>query len=81
MAGGVWTTANSSYYLYTNQYYWTGSPVDFENGFAGEFSAGSSSSLSCGSVNNAYGARPVVSLTSDIVGTGSGTWNDPYIIN
>jgi hypothetical protein len=32
MAGGVWNTNNSSFYLYTNQYYWSLSPYYFYNG-------------------------------------------------
>src|SRR5574344_1565816 len=32
MAGGVSGTSNSSFYLYTNQYYWSLSPYDFGHG-------------------------------------------------
>ena len=81
MAGGVYYTDNSSYYLYTNQDYWLGSPIIFD-GFAYEFIVGSSGYLGNDSgVNNAYGARPVVSLSSKAKLLGNGTYNDVYTVN
>jgi hypothetical protein len=49
MAGGVWYTNNSSFYLYTNQLYWSLSPSFFNSGFAFEFV------LSSGGVLDSYG--------------------------
>ena len=83
MAGGVWNTSNSSYYLYTNQYYWSGSPNFFISSgtYAAEFYVNSSGNLSNYFVSYAYGARPVVSLSSKAKLSGSGTYNDVYTVN
>ena len=83
MAGGKWRTDNSSYYLYTNQDYWSGSPCIFtgDNVFAGEFSVFSSGFLSNGLVTSTYGARPVVSLSSKAKLSGNGTYNDVYTVS
>ena len=83
MAGGVYGTSNSSYYLYTNQYYWSGSPLIFSSSdpSAIEFGVNSSGSLYYNYVFNAHGARPVVSLSSKAKLSGSGTYNDVYTVN
>ena len=82
MAGGKWATGNSSYYLYTNQNYWLGSPSYFSSGtYADEFYVNSSGYLYYNSgVNSLYGARPVVSLSSKAKLSGSGTYNDVYTV-
>ena len=83
MAGGVNETSNSSYYLYTSQYYWSGSPSYFNgiNARAAEFRVHSSGDLDYYFVYNTYGARPVVSLSSKAKLSGSGTYNDVYTVN
>ena len=82
MAGGKWATGNNSYYLYTNQNYWLGSPSYFSSGtYADEFYVNSSGYLYYNSgVNSLYGARPVVSLSSKAKLSGSGTYNDVYTV-
>ncbi|MDY4545124.1 MAG: hypothetical protein SPE00_07415, partial [Bacilli bacterium] len=83
MAGGVYDSSNSSYYLYTNQYYWSGSPYFFYsfNTVAREFRVASSGGLSNSPVASPYGARPVVSLSSKAKLSGNGTYNDVYTVN
>ena len=81
MAGGVWNTSNSSYYLYTNQYYWSGSPNIFNSSYATEFYVNSSGYFYNNYVYNAYGARPVVSLSSKAKLLGSGTYSNPYTVS
>ena len=83
MAGGVvsYSNANSSYYLYTNQPYWSGSPFLFNSGYADEFHVNSSGNLSNRSVLNAAGTRPVVSLSSKVQLSGSGTYDDVYTVS
>ena len=81
MAGGKLGSSNSSYYLYTNQYYWFGSPLNFRSGFANEFNLSSSGSLYSYSVDSDYGARPVVSLSSKAKLSGSGTYSNPYTVS
>ena len=83
MAGGVYGSRNinSSYYLYTNQYYWSGSPRDFYNSRAGEFYVYSLGFLDYDFVNNRDGARPVVSLSSKAKLSGNGTYSNPYTVS
>ena len=86
MAGGVYgssntNSTNSSYYLYTNQYYWSGSPGYFSTAFAREFYVYVGGSLSRTDVDDAKGARPVVSLSSKAKLSGSGTYNDVYTVS
>ena len=82
MAGGVNSSdnENSSYYLYTNQYYWTGSPFNFNSSGASVFIVYSSGYLYGYSVDIASGARPVISLSSKAKLLGSGTYNDVYTV-
>ena len=82
MAGGVNSSdnENSSYYLYTNQYYWSGSPFNFNSSGAGVFIVYSSGYLYGYSVDIASGARPVISLSSKAKLLGSGTYNDVYTV-
>ena len=83
MAGGKSGTSNSTYYLYTNQYYWSGSPTYFNNsvGDANGFYVGSSDDLQGYGVIGALGARPVVSLSSKAKLTGDGTYSNPYTVS
>ena len=83
MAGGVYNSGNrnSSYYLHTNQYYWLGSPNNFNGGSALGFRVHSSGSLRNHTVNNSYGARPVVSLSSKAKLSGNGTYSNPYTVS
>ena len=80
MAGGKGATDNSTYYLYTNQYYWSGSPHSFLSYTSSAFGFYVSSSGALGNVGvfDDNGARPVVSLSSDANLIGDGTWNNVY---
>ena len=82
MAGGVNSSdnENSSYYLYTNQYYWSGSPFNFNSSGASVFIVYSLGYLYGYSVDIASGARPVISLSSKAKLLGSGTYNDVYTV-
>ena len=82
LAGGVWVTGNSSYYLNTGKWYWALSAGDWGSGRSFVFHVRSD-----GALNNNYivlypdGVRPVVSLrTSTLVTSGTGTETDPYVI-
>ena len=85
MAGGVYgsSNTNSSYYLYTNQYYWSGSPDSFYSDFslARGFSVYSSGGIGSSNADDNGGARPVVSLSSKAKLSGSGTYNDVYTVS
>ncbi len=83
MAGGKSFSTNSTFYLYTNQDYWPGSPCNFLGSYAaaGGFFVSSSGDLGNGSVNSARGARPVVSLSSKAKLSGKGTYSNPYTVS
>ena len=80
MAGGAYAQNNKSYYLYNNQYYWTMTPIFFDNGIASVFCVGSDSWLIGGTVPITGGVRPVINLLADVKLTGSGTSSDPYVV-
>ena len=80
MAGGVYGTRNSSYYLYTNQYYWTGSPYSFKtDSNPYEFRVAFSGNIYFNRATITYGIRPVISLISSAKLSGDGTYNNVYI--
>ena len=83
MAGGKDGSSNSTYYLYTNQYYWSGSPNYFYSTYSNaiEFRVDSSGFLDAGHVYSTGGARPVISLSSKAKLSGSGTYNDVYTVS
>mgnify|MGYP004520817349 FL=1 len=83
MAGGVYDSNNSSYYLYTSEYYWAGSPSNFikSSGLAYEFNVTSSGIFGANYVSNHPGVRAVISLSSEAKLSGSGTYNDVYTVS
>ena len=73
---------NNSFYLYTGDYYWAGSPSGFDGGYgAFGFRVYVVGYLHGGIVNDYYGVRGVVSLSSESKLLGSGTYNDVYTVN
>ena len=83
MAGGRTSAQNTLYYLYTGTYYWTMTPSLFVYGsYAHEFAVASSGELNSWTyVGSGYGVRPVVNLkTGNLTFTGTGTMQDPYVI-
>ena len=82
-AGGVWNTTNQSYYLYTNQWYWTMSPSYVNgSGLAIVFAVDSNGGLGYWNVDLAYGVRPVINLKADVtISSGNGTSSNPYVIS
>jgi hypothetical protein len=81
-AGAVYYTANSTYYLYTGQYWWSLSPAYFPSSYATEWRVGSSGGLSYDLVDYSFGVRPAVSLIpgTKFVTGGEGTSTNPYIV-
>ncbi len=78
IAGGT-TSSNSSYYLYTGQVYWTISP--FANIDAYVIFVSTAGLLGdLGTTSRNYGVRPVINLSTDVTLTGTGTMNDPYVV-
>ncbi len=80
-AGGVNASSNGSYYLRTNQYYWTMTPYDFYGSFTYEFSVADNGYLDHYYVYGVRGVRPVINLSADVlITTGDGTTAHPYIV-
>lgn len=82
-AGGVYATSNTSYYLYTKEYYWTMSPSNFDGGMnsnADVFIVYTFGRLSARYLSWSYGVRPVINLKADTLFTGSGTSTDPFVV-
>ena len=84
IAGGVYNTANSNYYLYNGQYFWTLSPSYFDSNYS---YASIWYVLPSGSLNPWYfvapslGTRPVINLEVDTqITKGDGTALNPYMI-
>ena len=82
-AGGVYLSANSKYYLYTGQTYWTMSPATFasSHAYASVWCVRLTGYLSALWFTTSVGVRPVVNLSSDILITGGdGMKNNPYTV-
>ena len=84
MAGGVWDTANSNYYLYNGQYFWTLSPSYFESYYSNArvwHVAPSGSLHPWYYVALSFGARPVINLKADtLISKGDGTALNPFVV-
>ena len=83
MAGGVYGQENKTFYLYSNQNYWSMSPRYYYGYDAGanEFYINSAGNLKDSRVDNSYGVRPVVSLSSKAKISGNGTYSKPYTVS
>ena len=85
MAGGVFNTPNSNYYLYNGQYFWTLSPSYFGSSYsiAIVWSVYPSGSLNhCYNVDNSLWTRPVINLKADtLITKGDGTSLNPYVVS
>jgi hypothetical protein len=81
MAGDIVGGYNKNFYLYTNQKNWTISPELTYGGSSSVFYLTDAGNIDGNEVTSLFGLRPVISLKSSIETTGSGTWNDPYIVS
>ncbi len=79
-AGALFNTENTSYYLYTNQTYWTMSPSHFIN-YSCVFRVHASGLLDSTNGDVSRGARPVLNLKSDVKLTGKGTSDEPFVVD
>ena len=84
MAGGVYNTPNSNYYLYNGQYFWTLSPSPFASNYSLADVLGVTPSGMFGhwgSVAQSFGARPVINIKYDTqITKGDGTALNPFKI-
>jgi len=85
LAGGVYELNNTSYYLYNGENFMTLTPAKYEpTGYVyGSYIIGVDNS---GAINNyltteELGIRPVISLDPTVTVSGSGTRDNPYVID
>ena len=71
---------NTEFYLYKGDFYWTMTPFAFAGGYAGVDHLSDNGFVDYNGVYRNSGVRPVVSLRSDAILWGSGTMNDPFVI-
>lgn len=79
MAGLLRGTSNVTNYLYTNYSWWLLSPADMYTTIAEVWVTGANGLLSYSNVNSIRGSRPVISLSSSVEVTGTGSATDPFI--
>ena len=83
MAGGIYGSSNTLYYLYSGYGYWTMSPYQLNTWiYARNEAVGLSGYITSGDGWTSIGVRPVINLDPDkITFTGNGTMQDPYVIS
>lgn len=72
--------ANTEFYLFNGDFCWTMTPFFFAGGIARVDYLDGNGNVINGNVSNNGGVRPVVSLRSDAILGGSGTMNDPFVV-
>ena len=83
LAGGKNGVSNYNYYLWTGKNYWTMSPSSFHaySATLAVWAVNSTGYLYVYSPLDAFGVRPVLNLSSDVLySSGTGTEEDPYIV-
>ncbi len=82
MAGGFGGTTSTNYWLYTNQYYWSMSPVhNYPEGWAAVFDVLAAGNIHTAGVHSLSGVRPVINLNADIeFSGGTGKSNNPFVV-
>ena len=86
-AGGFAGQNNNYYWLYTNQYFWTMSPIYFNGSIARVFYVYTDGTLASVNVHDTRGVRPVINLKPDKVtlrepsSANKGTTSNPYIVS
>lgn len=71
---------NTEFYLFYGNFCWTMTPFFFAGGDASVGNLNGDGGVDFDSVDNGRGVRPVVSLRSDAILGGSGTMNDPFVV-
>ena len=84
LAGGCKVAKNENFYLRTNAYYWTMSPLSFNSMYASAlvWSVHPTGSLyPWNGVANSFGVRAVINLRSDVlISSGDGSVENPFVL-
>ena len=85
MAGGGDNMSTNSFYLYTYEPYYSGSPSGFNSrnygSYATVFFENALGDMNPYSVTSTNGARPVISLSSSVKLSRDGTYKNPYTVS
>ncbi len=81
LAGASLNKPNDSYYLYKGSSFMTMSPIDFYNGKSYVGIILDNGAFNNAPVNEVRGIRPVINLSVSTTVSGSGTIDDPYIVD
>ncbi|MDD4407500.1 MAG: hypothetical protein PHX19_00465 [Bacilli bacterium] len=80
IAGIIPGIQNYNNYLYTQQNYWLFSPSNFGGQSAYNFIINNQGSLLNVLINNSYGIRPVINISSSVRAIGNGSTENPYLL-
>ena len=82
LGGGRIDTLNSTYYLYTGESWWSGSPLHFGRESVSEYYVYYSGYISFAYTTSSRGVRPAVSLKAGtkFASGGDGTPTNPYVV-
>lgn len=81
IAGGLYNTNNTSYYLANGENFISITPAEYYNYKASVFAVNNSGALVITPTTTQYGVRPVINLNSELTVSGEGTINNPYTID
>ena len=80
-AGAVKDIANTSFFLYSGEPYFTMTPAEFYSYHAYLYYVNESGTIGVTETNSVRGIRPVININSTVSVTGKGTKDNPYVID
>ena len=82
LSGGKYGTVNSTYYLYTNEYWWTLSPSYFEGNYASGLIVNSYGNMIGNIIGAQRSVRPTLVLKPGTkITSGDGSMNSPFVVS
>ena len=81
LAGGVKDVNNYNYYLYNGTSFFTASPAEYYGNTSYVMVVTSSGDISVDKTDSEQGIRPVITIVGNVTYTGSGTRENPYILD
>lgn len=81
LAGGTFNVNNYSYYLYNGENFFTMTPSEYYNYISYVFTVNTSGMLTSTPTNYSLGVRPVINIIPNVTVSGTGTMDNPYIID
>ena len=80
-AGAVKDIANTSFYLYQTDPYYTMTPTEYYNYHAYLYYVTGNGTFGIIGTNIPQGIRPVINISSTVTVSGKGTQSNPYVID